>query len=267
MKSRKFFYFYVIVIALFNISFITSIFSPKWDEIIYTFEENAIESTSTEIDFIDEDFSDPNCTSIIGVRNNGSNQVLELKDINKTGKVSIKNDWGSHKKDPIIEFDVGKSDEKFTMQFFFSETGIGRIIWLQIYKNDLVSRESGSNWTTIKSDFLNGSNFTHIRLELNDRINNFTIYINGTEEGSFKYDKNSDNGVDYFQIETTQEKDKEYSVFIDNIRYRWFPIDNVVYNTIFSFFEVIFLLVITFILISIKINKRKHQDIHQNRSG
>ncbi len=234
-------------------------FFPIYDEKTYTFENQLEGTLSTDIDFVDNDLSDKHWTTLIRYDKNNSNNYLQLRDLNSSLKVSIKNFWNKNHRNAIVEFDVGKSDEINGLNIYFYEGGENRIIWMQLYQKRIVTRESRSEWKIIKSGFLESNRFYHVKIVFNDQKNEFTCYIDGNNEGIFKFNVNSKKGVNYLQFETIESNDSEYSVYIDNIRYRWIPTNQIIITSIIFLFEVIFIITITLNLIVSRNNKKAKQ--------
>ncbi len=262
MNLRRLFGLFIIIIISLNLSLIILISSPGYEEEAYTFENEVVGSYGTEINFIDEDLSDLNCSASINTGNNGLNKYIQLEDKNSSGKTSIKNFKRTEKKIDIVEFDLYKNEDENIIQIFFHETGVGRIIWLQIINNNLVTRESGSIWKTIKSNFFNNRTNYNFRIDLDDNQNEFIIRINGIKEGVFKFNARSKIGFNYLHLVTTDLNDSDFSFFIDNVRYKWIQVLNVIISIIILIVEFVFLVIITLYLILNKINKKAR---HKNQ--
>ena len=256
LNFRKFYFTYIIVNILFFTCFLFILITPNYERITYSFENSIIGVKGEEINFIDNDSSDGDCNATIFSINNNSNKVLQIKDYNDTGMVLISNNWPRKQINPIIEFDISKSDNLSVLQIYLHETGIGRIIWLQFNKDDLTTRQKGSEWKRIKTDFLIMDKIYNLKIVLNEQFNWFTLYLDGIEEGTFFYDIESEKGVNSLVFETT-DIDSMFSASIDNIKYLWNPTPKIIIGLIVIVFELVFLLVSTLIII-IRHSKKKH---------
>ena len=246
---------------MFSILFIFFLSTPDYEKKTYSFENSIIGSYGTKIDFIDEIDSDLNCSAKILSDDTSGNKYLQLNDSNNSGKVSLSNNWYTHRRNVIIEFDVSKNYETGILQIYVVETRVGRVIWMQIKNNDLVIREEASRWKTIKSDFFIVNTSFNIKIILDDLNNQFKIYIDGIEEGTFKFDSESKNGADSLILETTDSNISEYTFNLDNITHNWMPSNKILTVTIVFITDGAFLIVLTiFLIIKKKENTNQNKD-------
>ncbi|WP_457556441.1 hypothetical protein [Candidatus Harpocratesius sp.] len=128
----------------------------------------------------------------------------------------------------IFEIFIAKEDiTNGTDVHFALREGTTDVVRLLMRWNDLEYRYGGA-WNLISSDFLTADNtFTHLKIELDDTNNQFTVTFSGTTYGPYNYNNNSTDGVDdiWFYSSTYNSK-KFYIDAIGNVADGYTTSDN-----------------------------------------
>lgn len=202
----------------------------------YSFENDEVNATGTDISFVDiEDTGDDCFVSVVEsfdyYNTKKHHKVIKLYDNSLTDNCNITNNFASAQSYGTIEF-----WEQSTSTY-----NLGPVVELKDASNNLLlayriyyykhQRYTGSSWSDMSTE--HGNEWIHIRIDFETTNGNYTglsentykIYIDGVGYGPYSVVINdvSPSKINIY----TDEDDSSWSVYLDAIGYSWDPNYNV----------------------------------------
>lgn len=208
----------------YNIRNQTLITPANLTDTTYSFTEDAIGETSTDIGFITLDNSDADCQFIINENKDGHSKVLEIEDNSGAGRTTGEGSFTAAGFG-TIEYWVYTEDTTLATDLRFMQDGGAQGVVMNIDAGDLQYWDSG--WQKIED--LVVDTWYHISIEFDCTVggykslaaDTYRVFLNGVEYGDYDYYQVSDTIQKLYMY--TADADTGYSTFIDAFGISWDP--------------------------------------------
>lgn len=202
---------------LFNVS--SYWYRTRKDVLFYVFEP--INDNGVDLSFISEIIvQDKNCGVDILDEYLGHKYVIRFYDNNYTGYTRMRSNFGDYRYNPTIEFYFTKNQVNSVTSFslYFREDHVGNIASFQVNYDDLYYY-NGTNGILIKNNCIAPDKFTHIKINFDDDINKFFVFVNQENCGNYSYRDQSVNGINHILAWTYPNYVMQ--AYIDTVLYSW----------------------------------------------
>ena len=156
-------------------------------------------------------------STLIKASLDGKSKILEIYDNGGSSIPKIHTNF-TYSANTSIQFEFATNNtNEIEQNLFFTENEL-IIIQIHVFFDDLYYIKSGFN--LIKSNFINNNEFFKVKMELNNELGIFDVYINDIlEVNDILYVNNITEGINRITIEghNFHPADPDYSGYIDNI--------------------------------------------------
>ncbi|MFX1365920.1 MAG: hypothetical protein ACFFCE_19330 [Promethearchaeota archaeon] len=192
----------------------------------YDFRDETVGDIGKNIKFIEGYSASSSCHARIVSSWKSHNKVLEIKDDNEDYqcRVYLYNYFDGYKANAAVEFWWGTSSSSNQDQLRFKLLeGSTTLVELRFWETAGKIEYCDTTWRTLKSG-LSSNTWYHLKIVCDDTNNQYKVYINGQEYGSYKYRNNgaSNIGPDRLYFSTLGNTGYGgYVHFIDAVGFSW----------------------------------------------